>query len=62
MFPEEFPNFVSLPPELRAALENTHGDLYRVTFWEQMQARVRSGEVVDIFPYPPSRRLSQARD
>jgi isocitrate dehydrogenase kinase/phosphatase len=57
VFPEEFPNFVSLPTALRATLEESHGDLYRVAFWEQMQARVRSGEVVDIFPYPPSRRL-----
>src|SRR6266498_1919111 len=56
-FPEEFPNFISLPPRLREVLEREHGDLYDPRFWTQMQDRVQSGEIVDIFPYHPSRRL-----
>ena len=56
-FPEEFPNFISLPPHLREVLEREHGDLYDPRFWMQMQDRVQSGEIVDIFPYHPSRRL-----
>jgi isocitrate dehydrogenase kinase/phosphatase len=38
-------------------LESAHGDLYGVPFWREMQARVKGGEIVDIFPYEPSRRL-----
>ncbi|HEY3211195.1 MAG TPA: bifunctional isocitrate dehydrogenase kinase/phosphatase [Actinomycetota bacterium] len=56
-FPEEFPNFISLPPPLREVLERKHGELYDPGFWTQMQDRVQSGEIVDIFPYHPSRRL-----
>jgi isocitrate dehydrogenase kinase/phosphatase len=28
-----------------------------VRFWQEMQSRVRGGEIVDIFPYHSSRRL-----
>jgi len=56
-FPEEFATFVALPPDLREVLERNHGDLYELRFWREMQARVKGGEIVDIFPYHPSRRL-----
>jgi isocitrate dehydrogenase kinase/phosphatase len=57
VFPEEFRRFIALPPGLRQVLEAAHGDLYSVGFWQSMQARVRGGEIVDVFPYEPSRRL-----
>ncbi len=57
VFPQEFARFLGLPSPLREALEGMHGDLYSVRFWQEMQARVRGGEIVDIFPYHPSRRL-----
>jgi isocitrate dehydrogenase kinase/phosphatase len=38
-------------------MDETHGDLYQVGFWQEVQARVNSGEVIDIFPYGASRRL-----
>jgi isocitrate dehydrogenase kinase/phosphatase len=57
VFPEEFARFLSLPVPLREVLARSHGDLYGVAFWTEMQERVRSGEIVDIFPYPPARHL-----
>lgn len=57
VFPEEFRRFLGLSAPLREALEQSHGDLYQVRFWQEMQARVSSKEIVDIFPYYPSRRL-----
>lgn len=57
VFPEEFASFISLPSELRAALERDHGDLYSPEFWTAMQSRVAAGEIVDIFPYRTSARL-----
>jgi isocitrate dehydrogenase kinase/phosphatase len=57
VFPEEFPNFVSLRPDLREVLERTHRDLYEPGFWMQIQDRVKEGEIVDIFPYQSSQRL-----
>jgi len=57
VFPEEIRRFIGLPARLLTVLDEAHRDLYRVEFWHEMQARVASGEIFDIFPYPPSRRL-----
>lgn len=57
VFPEEFGRFLAFPPPLREVLQRTHGDIYDVEFWREMQTRVRSGEIVDVFPYHSSRRL-----
>ncbi len=57
VFPEEFPSFLGLEPRLRAAFVAAHGDLFDVGWWRQMQARLRSGEVMDLFPYPQSKRF-----
>jgi isocitrate dehydrogenase kinase/phosphatase len=57
VFPEEFRRFLGLPPPLREALERSHGELYETRYWRDMQARVSSDEIIDIFPYHPSRRL-----
>ena len=57
IFPEEFIRFFGLPPHLREAFLQTHGDLLNVEFWTQMQERHRAGEVVDIFSYKQSKRL-----
>jgi len=59
VFPEEFPTFIALPPDLKELLGETHGKLYDLTFWLEIQQRVRSGEIVDIFPYSAERRLEQ---
>jgi isocitrate dehydrogenase kinase/phosphatase len=57
VFPEELSRFLGLPTHLRQVMDETHGDLYQVGFWQEVQARVNSGEVIDIFPYSASRRL-----
>ncbi|NIM61682.1 MAG: bifunctional isocitrate dehydrogenase kinase/phosphatase, partial [Acidobacteria bacterium] len=57
IFPEEFRRFLGLPRELRSTFETHHGDLFRVSFWKDLQDRHRAGEIVDIFPYPARRRL-----
>jgi isocitrate dehydrogenase kinase/phosphatase len=57
IFPEEFIRFFGLPPHLRAAFLQAHGDLLGVDFWTRLQDRHRAGEVVDIFSYKQSKRL-----
>jgi isocitrate dehydrogenase kinase/phosphatase len=59
VFPQEIRRFIGLPADLLAVLDHDHGELYEVDFWHDMQARVASGEIFDIFPYQPSRRLQQ---
>ncbi|MEJ2655901.1 MAG: bifunctional isocitrate dehydrogenase kinase/phosphatase [Desulfobacterales bacterium] len=57
VFPEEFRNFLGLEPSLRDIFMTHHSDLFDAAFWQQIQARLESGEIIDIFPYEPSHRL-----
>ena len=58
IFPEEFRSFLGLRRELLATFLKHHEELLHVDFWHRMQDLHRRGEVVDIFPYRASRRLS----
>lgn len=57
IFPEEFARFLGVRGELRETFDTYHRDLFGVRFWTRVQDRVRSGEVIEIFPYRRSRRL-----
>lgn len=58
IFPEEFPNFLALPEHARTRLFEYHGDLFRADFWRDVQRKLSAGEIPEIFPYGPERRLS----
>jgi isocitrate dehydrogenase kinase/phosphatase len=60
IFPQEFETFLGLQGELRDVFFEAHKDLFEVEFWRTMQARIRSGEIVDIFPYHQNQRLHQS--
>ncbi len=57
IFPEEFRAFLTLPGRPGEVFQRAHGELLTVEYWRRMQELARQGEVVDIFPYPPGRRL-----
>jgi isocitrate dehydrogenase kinase/phosphatase len=57
LFPEEFHRFIGLPDNLLEVLDRNHGEIFGVAYWHDMQARVTSGEIFDIFPYQSSLRL-----
>lgn len=57
VFPEEFLHFMGLSPEHRRLFLDAHAELLTAGFWRDLGERLRSGEVIDVFPYPPSRRL-----
>jgi isocitrate dehydrogenase kinase/phosphatase len=57
VFPEEFRRFMGIQDDLREAFEERHGDLFGVRFWQRLQDRLRTGEIIEIFPYKRSRRL-----
>ena len=44
---------------MRDVFLETHGELVTAAFWCRMQELHRAGEVIDIFPYRPSRRLRE---
>jgi len=58
IFPEEFPNFLGLPAAARAGLFEQHSDLFRADFWRGVQRKLQAGEIPEIFPYGPERRLT----
>jgi len=58
IFPEEFPNFLALPAAARECLFEHHGDIFRADFWRGVQRKLKEGEIPEIFPYSPERRLT----
>jgi len=59
IFPEEFINFMGLGGELRDTFLKAHGDILTAQYWQGIQVRHHAGELLDIIPYPCSRRLSK---
>lgn len=57
VFPEQFPLFLGLNAEDRAALIATHGDIFRADWWRDLQERFRCGDPPEIAPYPAALRL-----
>ncbi|MBI5030824.1 MAG: bifunctional isocitrate dehydrogenase kinase/phosphatase [Chloroflexi bacterium] len=59
IFPEEFSTWLGLPSPWREVFTEYHGDLFTVNFWQSTQDRIKNGQVIHIFPYPPNKRLSE---
>ena len=59
VFPEEFRRFLPLPPHLMTEFSRHHADLFEVEFWRNAQQAVNTGQLADIIPYPPTRRLKR---
>ena len=57
IFPEEFPQFLSMLEPARSGFHAAHGDLFHPDFWRGVQARLRAGEILEILPYASERRL-----
>jgi isocitrate dehydrogenase kinase/phosphatase len=62
IFPEEFPAFLRLPEPAQGEFFEHHGDLFRPDFWRKVQETLRAGELPEIFPYRPERRLTPVDD
>jgi isocitrate dehydrogenase kinase/phosphatase len=59
VFPEEFRNFLGMRRDLRELFEREHAEVFDPDFWKRIQERIKSGELIEIYPYPPDRRLRQ---
>ena len=57
VFPEEFVSFMGLNKLQRETLLAHHGEILTARFWRDLQRRHEAGEVLDVFPYPPGKRL-----
>jgi isocitrate dehydrogenase kinase/phosphatase len=57
VFPEEFIHFFGFPRDLRDLFVRVHKDLLEPAWWNRMKERHLRGEILDVFPYKPARRL-----
>jgi isocitrate dehydrogenase kinase/phosphatase len=57
VFPEEWPRFLGLRKNLVNLLMEKHGDLFQVDFWHRTQEKLRSGQLIHIFPYSRKQKL-----
>jgi len=57
IFPQEFRNFLGLPPDLLRVFLEHHEELLGPAFWLHMQELHARGEVLDVDPYRSGRRL-----
>jgi len=62
IFPEEFRLFFSGNMKARKIFEVMHCDLYDMSFWQNLQAQIRDGYVVDVFPYRRAKRFNRGKD
>ncbi|TWC34147.1 isocitrate dehydrogenase kinase/phosphatase [Pseudomonas sp. SJZ079] len=51
VFPEEFPPFLFADIQQRRLFSQLHGELYDADYWKSLQAAIREGKVIDVFPY-----------
>jgi len=58
VFPEQFGPFLLGDPRIRAAFLKYHADLLTPEYWQRAQARIRAGQLEDVFPYPRELRFA----
>jgi isocitrate dehydrogenase kinase/phosphatase len=57
VFPQQFSRFLGMNETLRAALLATHGDIFDVRWWQNLQSAIRAGRTLDVPPYAQSVRV-----
>ncbi len=62
VFPEEFGTFLLGNAKVRGPFLRWHADLLQPSYWQDRQARIRAGELDDVFPYPESLRFRRDVD
>jgi isocitrate dehydrogenase kinase/phosphatase len=61
VFPEEIATFLLGDPHLRAPFLHHHAELLQPEYWQATQQRIKSGEIVNFFPYPEALRFRNPR-
>lgn len=59
VFPEEFPPFLFADMGQRRLFDKLHGELYDAEYWKSLQAAIRAGKVIDVFPYRRKGRMDE---
>lgn len=59
VFPELFVRFLGVPAPLSEALCEAHAEIFDAAWWRGVQAALRTGNYVDVMPYPAEARLDR---
>ncbi len=57
IFPEEFRYFMIGREDIKAAFEKAHADLFTAKYWIDIQNKIKEGQFLHAFPYPPQIRF-----
>ncbi|MDE3009828.1 MAG: bifunctional isocitrate dehydrogenase kinase/phosphatase [Pseudomonadota bacterium] len=57
IFPEEWATFLLTDPRTREVFMACHADLFDAQSWQAVQARLKSGDVPEVIPYPGELRF-----
>jgi len=57
VFPEEFGRFLVGDRTIRKIFTDFHGDLFQASYWQEVQERLKRGEILDVFPYKEELRF-----
>lgn len=58
IFPEEWSTFLLTDPRTRQLFLSRHADLFDADCWRAVQAKLQSGEVPEVIPYPRELRFA----
>jgi isocitrate dehydrogenase kinase/phosphatase len=61
VFPEQFPRFLGLDEGMLDALMQAHGEIFEVSWWQQVQERILAGGFADVPPYAERVRLARVK-
>lgn len=59
IFPQQLITYVFAKAKLKELFQQLHPELLSADYWQGQQARIRAGEVSDIFPYPKEVRFTR---
>lgn len=59
VFPEEFRHYLCADPAIAALFDEMHSELFRASFWRNLQQRIQEGHIEDVFAYRRRQRFSQ---
>ncbi|MCC5879335.1 MAG: bifunctional isocitrate dehydrogenase kinase/phosphatase [Idiomarina sp.] len=59
IFPQQLITYVFAKAKLKEIFQQLHPELLRADYWQGQQARIRAGEVSDVFPYPKEVRFTR---
>jgi isocitrate dehydrogenase kinase/phosphatase len=61
-FMDELDRYSGIPHPLKGIFKSVHNDLYTLRFWDDIQAKIKSDEIIDVIPYDRTKRFSKERN